>query len=245
MTKIKMWKFGISPDKFIADCVDLIDDEIGKYFRFLCYAWKNEAHLPDDIDRINRIAKNPDLETTKYILERFFEKDKLGYYCPAQLEEWNWAIEKSNKATESINKRWSYDRNTNNNNSNNNNKIKYTPEFDEVWNKLSVKRGNKKNAFIAFNKLNGDDKNKIIEKYNFLISTISDPQYYPHFSSWLNGDRIDEDVHLGEQAIRKLNSLGSDHKYIGFIKNKHTFLYDMGFSKENVYYDKKGKKINE
>ena len=162
-----MWKFGISPDKFIADCVDLIDDEIGKYFRFLCYAWKNEAHLPDDIDRINRIAKNPDLETTKYILERFFKKDKLGYYCPAQLEEWNWAIEKSNKATESINKRWSYDRNTNNNNSNNNNKIKYTPEFDEVWNKLSVKRGNKKNAFIAFNKLNGDDKNKIIEKYNF------------------------------------------------------------------------------
>ena len=88
-----MWKFGISPDKFIADCVDLTDDEIGKYFRFLCYAWKNESHLPDDIDRINRIAKNPDLETTKYILERFFKKDKLGYYCPAQLEEWNWAIE--------------------------------------------------------------------------------------------------------------------------------------------------------
>ena len=46
-----MWKFGISPDKFIADCVDLTDDEIGKYFRFLCYAWKHEAHLPNDIDR--------------------------------------------------------------------------------------------------------------------------------------------------------------------------------------------------
>lgn len=245
MKKIKMWKFGINPDKFIADCVDLTDDEIGKYFRLLCHAWKQEAHLIEDIKRINNIPENPNMEITKYLLNRFFKKDKKGYYCPAQLDEWNWATEKSNKATESINKRWSYGRNTNNSNSNNNNKIKYTSDFEDVWNKLSVKRGNKKNSFIAFNKLNEVDKNKIVEKYNFLISTISDPQYYPHFSSWLNGDRIDEDIHLGEQAIRKLNDLGSDHKYLGFNNNKHQFVYDMGFSKENVYYDKKGKKINE
>ena len=56
---------------------------------------------------------------------------------------------------------------------------------------------------------------------------------------------MDEDIHLGEQAIRKLNDLDSNHKYIGFIDNKHKFIYDMGFSKMNVYYDKKGKKINE
>ena len=49
MTKVKMWKFGINPDKFIADCVDLTDDEIGKYFRLLCHAWKHEAHLIEDI----------------------------------------------------------------------------------------------------------------------------------------------------------------------------------------------------
>ena len=54
---------------------------------------------------------------------------------------------------------------------------------------------------------------------------------------------MDEDIHLGEQAIRKINSLGSDHKYLGFNNNKHQFVYDMGFSKMNVNYDKKGTKI--
>ena len=71
-----MWKFGISPDKFIADCVDLSDDEIGKYFRLLCHAWKNEAHLIDDKKRINAIVKNPNKESIDYILKRFFKKIK-------------------------------------------------------------------------------------------------------------------------------------------------------------------------
>lgn len=242
-----MWKFGISPDKFIADCVDLTDDEIGKYFRFLCYAWKNEAHLPNDIERINRIVKNPDIKITKYILDRFFQKDDKGYYCPAQLEEWDWVQEKSGKATESANKRWDMQtqtkRNANNSNSNNHNKIEYTPEFEEIWNKLIIKRGGKKSAFVAFKKLNENDKSGIIEKYNFLITTIADPQYYPHFSSWLNGDRWEEDIQLGEQQVRKLNNLGKDHLYIGFIDNCHKFVYDMGFSKAPCFYDKTGKEI--
>ena len=76
MKKIKMWKFGINPDKFIADCVDLTDDEIGKYFRLLCHAWKQEAHLIEDIERINNIPENPNMEITKYLLNRFFKKDK-------------------------------------------------------------------------------------------------------------------------------------------------------------------------
>ena len=33
------------------------------------------------------------------------------------------------------------------------------------------------------------------------------------------------------------------HKYNGFIDGKHQFLYDMGFTKEIVCYDSKGKKI--
>ena len=44
MTKI--WKMGISTDNFIADTVNLTNEEIGIYFRLLCYAWKNEAYLP-------------------------------------------------------------------------------------------------------------------------------------------------------------------------------------------------------
>ena len=88
-----------------------------------------------------------------------------------------------------------------------------------------------------------ENKKKVVENYNFLISTVNDPKFYPHVSSWLNGDRIDEDIQLGEQQIRSLNDLGKDHKYNGFIDGKHQFIYDMGFAKDLVYYDKKGKKI--
>ena len=247
MTKI--WKMGISPDQFIADTQDLTNEELGVYFRLLCYAWKKEAYLPTDLDRLQRIGQNCEIEIIKYLLQTFFKLDKKGYYCKAQLEEWNWVQEKSNKAKDNADLRWNKERiskrTANYSNSNSNNKIEYTDDFNLVWSKLEVKRGGKKQAFSSYQKLSNPDKDKIINNYNFLISTISDPQYYPHFSSWLNGDRMDEDIHLGEQAIRKLNDLDSNHKYIGFIDNKHKFIYDMGFSKMNVYYDKKGKKINE
>ena len=65
---------GVHVDKFIADTVHLSDDEIGKYFRFLCYAWKLRAKLPNDLKRINQIAKNPNLKKTQYLLDTYFNK---------------------------------------------------------------------------------------------------------------------------------------------------------------------------
>ena len=201
MTKLKMWKFGISPDKFIADCVDLTDDEIGKYFRFLCYAWKNEAHLPNDIDRINRIIKNPNLESTKYILERFFKMDESGYYCPAQLEEWNWVQEKSDKATESAEKRWGKnampthsESNANYSHSNNNNKI-INNAFNEIWNKLKIKRGTKAKGLKAYTKIhNKVEPTILIAKYNEKYDSVEDKQFVPHFSTWLNAEGWTEEL---------------------------------------------------
>ena len=80
----KIWKMGISPDQFIADTVNLSDDEIGKYFRLLCYAWKNKAYLPLDIKRVCNIVKQCDEKSIKYLLETFFVKDDKGYFCKAQ-----------------------------------------------------------------------------------------------------------------------------------------------------------------
>ena len=73
MTKI--WKMGISTDNFIADTVNLTNEEIGIYFRLLCYAWKNEAYLPKDISRIKRIVQNANEEDINYILETYFKED--------------------------------------------------------------------------------------------------------------------------------------------------------------------------
>ena len=91
MTKI--WKMGISPDQFIADTQDLTNEELGVYFRLLCYAWKKEAYLPTDFDRLQRIGQNCEIEIIEYLLQTFFKLDKKGYYCKAQLEEWNWVQE--------------------------------------------------------------------------------------------------------------------------------------------------------
>ena len=129
---------------------------------------------------------------------------------------------------------------------NSNNKEIYNVDFEWVWKNITVKKGSKKKAFIKFRQLNGQiSKEDIVSKYNFLLSTINDPTYYPHLVTWLNGERWNDEIQLGEQAVRKLNRLGSSHKYIGFIDNKHRFIYDMGFTKVTEHYNSKGEKINE
>ena len=93
MTKI--WKMGISPDNFISDTQDLTNEELGVYFRLLCYAWKKEAYLPKDHQRLKRIGQGCNEKSINYLLETFFIEDERGYYCKAQKEEFDWVVEKS------------------------------------------------------------------------------------------------------------------------------------------------------
>ena len=102
----KIFKMGVHVDKFIADTVHLSDDEIGKYFRFLCYAWKLRAKLPNDLKRINQIAKNPNLKKTQYLLNTYFEKTEEGYTNSAQCHEWNHVQNVSEKNSKNANLRW-------------------------------------------------------------------------------------------------------------------------------------------
>ena len=114
----KIWKMGITPDQFIADTINLTNEEIGVYFRLLCHAWKKKAYLPKDLERLQRIGQNCHPKIIQYLLKEYFTENEKGFYCKAQLKEWNWVQEKSDKATVSVNKRWEYDRNTNNSNNN-------------------------------------------------------------------------------------------------------------------------------
>ena len=202
----KIWKMGISPDQFIADTVNLSDDEIGKYFRLLCYAWKNEAYLPLDIKRVCNIVKQCDEKSIQYLLETFFIKDKKGYFCKAQKIEFEWVVEKSSKAVESANKRWDKpqserisERNANYSNSNsynNNNSNKdINSSFDNVWSGIKVKRGTKSNGFKAYKKIHDKIKpNLLIEKFNLKCDQVKDQQFIPHFSTWLNSEGWTEEM---------------------------------------------------
>ena len=90
MTKI--WKMGISPDNFISDTQDLTNEELGVYFRLLCYAWKKEAYLPKDHERLKRIGQGCNDKAINYLLKTLFREDEKGYYCKAQKEEFDWSI---------------------------------------------------------------------------------------------------------------------------------------------------------
>ena len=201
MTKI--WKMGISTDNFIADTVNLTNEEIGIYFRLLCYAWKNEAYLPKDISRIKRIVQNAREEDINYILETYFKEDDIGYYSKAQKEEFEWVIEKSGKAKVAAEKRWNANASQthmrtqssySHSNNNNHNKI-IEDSFDDIWSKIKTKRGTKANGLKAYKKIHGKvEPSLLVDKYNAKSNSVDDKQFVPHFSTWLNSEGWTEEL---------------------------------------------------
>ena len=193
---------GISTDNFIADTVNLTNEEIGIYFRLLCYAWKNEAYLPKDISRIKRIVQNAQEEDINYILETYFKEDENGYFSKAQKEEFEWVIEKSGKAKEAAEKRWSNANapqthmrtQSSYSHSHSYNKI-INDAFEDIWSKLKIKRGTKAKGLKAYNKLHGKiEPNILIEKFNAKANSLEDVTFLPHFSSWLNAEGWTEEL---------------------------------------------------
>lgn len=202
MTKI--WKMGISPDNFISDTQDLTNEELGVYFRLLCYAWKKEAYLPKDLERLQRIGQNCHPKIIQYLLENFFIEDNKGFYCKAQKEEFDWVLEKSEKAKESAERRWNKqserisERNAN---------YSHSYIFNNIWSKLDIKRGNKKQAEKAYKKIHEKVKPEVlIEKYNTKAKTISDSQYLQHFSTWLNNEGWEEELIIEKKEELKLDN---------------------------------------
>ena len=226
----KIWKFGIAVDQLIADTVDLNDEEFGKYVRILCNAWKQKARLPLDIERINQIPKNPNMKTTKYLLDRYFDKDNNGYTCKAQVDEWERVQRISNSNTENVNARWNkeniiqtnYDRNTSNSKSNSkskSNNINYS-NIMESWNKviptshIQQMNDTRKNLFKS--RFKPYFKGSYEEWNNFLIkiSNISflwgsnDRQWKADFNWVLNENNLLK-ILEGKYESDKIESLSS------------------------------------
>ena len=67
--------------------------------------------------------------------------------------------------------------------------------YNSIWEKLSIKRGSKSVALRSWLKLARDIKPEIlIEKYNALCSQADDPKFIPHFATWLNHERWEEEL---------------------------------------------------
>ena len=258
----KIFSMPVRVNDFMASTVNLSNEKLGMYFRLICFAWEDKAQLTQNLDEIYEICKAQDRETQRKVdslIIKYFEFNEISkcFEQNGQKKEWH-RVNKNHVVKYENGKLGGRPKANGKLNETESkalilkpipiikpiiNKNKYTEEFEKVWKDLTVRPGSKSKAFTAFNKLSEEDKTKVVENYNFFITTVNDPKFYPHVSSWLNGDRIDEDIQLGEQQIRSLNDLGKDHKYNGFIDGKHHFVYDMGFAKDLVCYDKKGKKI--
>ena len=183
----KIWKMGISPDNFIADTVNLTNEELGLYFRLLCYAWKNEATLPNDMDRLKRIVQNADEKMINYILATYFKQEGKTYYSKAQKEEYEWVQEKSVKARESANKRYANALRTQSSNSYSNSHSHNIDIFNNIWSKLNHKTGLKQEAFKVFDKLKDiPEPDVLVDKWNNYCSSIDDKKFIQHFRTWLN-----------------------------------------------------------
>ena len=183
----KIWKMGISPDNFIADTVNLTNEELGLYFRLLCYAWKNEATLPNDMDRLKRICQNADEKMINYILATYFREEGKTYYSKAQKEEYEWVQEKSVKARESANKRYANAQRTQSSNSYSNSHNHNIDIFNNIWSKLNHKTGIKQQAFKVFDKLQDmPEPDVLVDKWNNYSSSIDDKKFIQHFRTWLN-----------------------------------------------------------
>ena len=183
----KIWKMGISPDNFIADTVNLTNEELGLYFRLLCYAWKNEATLPNDMDRLKRVCQNADENKINYILEQYFREEDNTYYSKAQKEEYEWVQEKSVKARESANKRYANAERTQSSYSHSNSHNHNIDIFNNIWSKLTYKTGNKQQAFKVFDKLKDvPEPDVLVEKWEKFCSSHDDKKFIQHFRTWLN-----------------------------------------------------------
>ena len=187
----KIWKMGISPDNFIADTVNLTNEELGLYFRLLCYAWKNNATLPKDIDRLKRVCQNADENSINYILETYFQADEEGYYSKAQREEMDWVQERTEKLRDMANKRWKKEKENMPKHSsqsyNNNHKYNNIDIFNNIWSKLTYKTGNKQQAFKVFDKLKDmPEPDVLVDKWEKFCSSHDDKKFIQHFRTWLN-----------------------------------------------------------
>ena len=67
--------------------------------------------------------------------------------------------------------------------------------FEEIWNKLKIKRGTKAKGLKAYTKIhNKVEPTILIAKFNEKCDSVEDKQFVPHFSTWLNAEGWTEEL---------------------------------------------------
>ncbi len=237
-------------DTFAAETVHLTNKQVGIYIRLLCFAWTKNAK-PFTTVSAYRICQciddNCRLEVDEILIEFFIIGENKDSWTHKRLvQEHEYLTAKYKKRSEA-GKKGGLARSKNvapipipspipNIN-------KYDPIFEELWNKLERKKGSKFKAHEIWLKLWSKDVIKetdtpeLIESYNKQIKDIEDDTFIPHFTTWLNQRRWEnEEKQEIPDLIKRLEKLG--YKHYAKEGNMQKFMKDGKYYKVDVYDEK-------
>ena len=236
-------------DTFAAETVHLSNEEVGIYIRLLCFAWTKNAK-PFTTESARRICQcktaECDYQVDEILREFFIQKNPLSWTHKRLVQEHDYLTAKYKKRSEA-GKKGGLARSKNKApipipspipNIN-----KYDPVFEELWNNLDRKKGSKFKAHDIWLKLwskgvlKETDTPELIEAYNKQIKNIEDDTFIPHFTTWLNQRRWEnEDKQEIPDLIKRLEKAG----YVHYARdgNIQKFMKDGKYYKVDVYDEK-------
>jgi len=235
-------------DTFAAETVHLTNEQVGIYIRLLCFSWtKNtKPFQTHSAHRICQCINDTCKDQVNDILDEFFIHNHDGWTHKRLVEEHQYLTDKYKKRSEA-GKKGGLARS----------KIKapipipspipninkYDPVFEELWNKLDRKKGSKFKAHDIWLKLwskgvlKETDTPELIEAYNSQIKNIEDDTFIPHFTTWLNQRRWEnEEKQEIPDLIKRLEKLG--YKHYAREGNLQKFEKDGKYYKVDVYDEK-------
>ena len=236
-------------DTFAAETVHLTNEAIGIYIRLLCFAWTKNAK-PFTTESARRICQcktaECDYQVDEILREFFIQKNPLSWTHKRLVQEHDYLTAKYKKRSDA-GKKGGLARSKNKApipipspipNIN-----KYDPVFEELWNNLDRKKGSKFKAHDIWLKLwskgvlKETDTPELIEAYNNQIKNIEDDTFIPHFTTWLNQRRWEnEDKQEIPDLIKRLEKLG--YKHYAREGNLQKFEKDGKYYKVDVYDEK-------
>ena len=92
--------------------------------------------------------------------------------------------------------------------------------YNNIWEQLLIKRGSKSEGLkFWLRKAKDVQPDTLIEKYNALCRQADDPKFIPHFATWLNHERWEEELPVKKEKDNFGVTQKKSHKdYVGFVK---------------------------
>ena len=170
--------------------------------RMIFYAWTHDAYLPKDKEIIYCLPKKPNDALVDKILKLFWTEDDKGFYQKRMLKEYQYAMEVSNKASESAKKRYANAEPTHSEGTTTitktitkTNKDIYTDQFNEFW-ELVNNKVSKGQAFKNYQKLDKEwalQPKELADAYNDYYCSIPEKKYAKQPAFWLSAEKyLDE-----------------------------------------------------